>query len=111
MSRKVMQRFDWSPAALPKKRSLVTAVGADTREMSHQLAYCHRPLFLRECGHIRLNLVVELQTAFLQQPADRGRSEHGGGSANPEPRFGRDGRPFLQIRPAKAFRPHDVATD
>ena len=79
--------------------------------MSHQLAQCYGPLFLRERRHVDLNLVVEVQPAFLQQQADRGRSERRGGGADPEPRFWRDGHPVLEIRPAKAFGPHDVATD
>ena len=77
--------------------------------MPHQLAQCHGPLFLRERGHVGLNLVVEVQTALLQQQADRGRRERRRGRADPEPHFWRDGHPVLEIGPAKAFGPHDVA--
>ena len=94
-----------------QQRPLVTAVGPDAGQMPHQVTQCHEPLFLRERRHIGLNLVVELQTAFLQQQAGRGRGERGGGGADPESRFWRDSLPLLEIRPAKAFRPHDVATD
>ena len=79
--------------------------------MPHQLAQCHGPLFLRERRHVHLNLVVEVQAALLQQQANRGRSECRGGGADPEPHFWRDGHPVLEIRPAKAFGPHDVASD
>ena len=79
--------------------------------MPHQLAQCHGPLFLRERRHVGLNLVVEVQTALLQQQADCGGGERRRRRSDPEPHFWRDWHPVLEIRPAKAFGPHDVATD
>jgi hypothetical protein len=78
--------------------------------MAHELPQCHGPLFLRELGDVRLNLVVKFQTPLLEQQADGGRSEHGGGGSDPEPGIWRDAYAGLEIRPAKAFCPYDVAT-
>ena len=90
---------------------LFTVVVPDARHVSHQLAQRDGPLFLGERGHVRLNLVVEMQPAFLQQQADRGRRERLGGVPDPEAHVRRDGHPLLEIRPAKTFGPDDVATD
>jgi hypothetical protein len=46
-----------------------------------------------------------------EQQADRGRRQRLGGGADPEFRAWRDGHPLLEIRPAKAFGPDDVAAD
>ena len=111
MLRKVLQRVDRPLAVLREQRPLVAAVVPDAGHMPHQLAQRHGPLLLRELRHVGLNLVVELQPVLLQQQADRGRRERRGGGADPEPRVWRDGHAVLEIRPAKAFGPHDVATD
>ena len=105
------QRVDRPLAAHGIQRPLVTAVGPDAGDMPHQLAQCHGPLFLRERRHICLNHVVEVQAIVLQQQADGGGGERLGGGADPEPRVWRDGHAFLEIGPAKAFGPHDVAPD
>ena len=107
----MLQRFDRPLAVLRQQRPLVAAVVPDAGHMPHQLAQGHGPLFLRELRHVGLNLVVELQPAFLQQQADRGRRERRGGGADPEPRLRRDRPRVLEIRPAKAFGPHDVAAN
>ena len=77
--------------------------------MPHHLAQRHGPLFLRKLGHVRLNRLVEIQAALLQQQAGRRRGERRGSGADPESRFRRDGRLLLEIRPAKSFGPHDLA--
>ena len=79
--------------------------------MPHQLPQCHWPLLLGEFGHVCLDLLVQLQPVLLQQQTNGSRSQHDGGGADPEPGIGRDGYPILEVRPAKAFGPHDVAID
>ena len=105
----VLQRFDRPLALHREQRSFVAAVVPDAGHMPHQLAQRHGPLFLRERRHVGLDLLVELQPAFLQQQSDRGRRERRGGGADSEPRIRRDGHMVLEIRPAKAFGPHEVA--
>ncbi len=79
--------------------------------MSHQLSQGHGPLFLRERRHVDLYVGVEIQPAFLHKPADGGRGERAGRISDPEPRLWRDEHPFLEVRVAKAFGPHDVVAD
>ena len=107
---KVLQTVHRPRAACRQERSLVAAVVADAGDVPHQLAQCHRPLFLRELGHELLNRIVEGQLILLEQQANRRGSERNGGGANPETRERLDGRTFFEVRPAKAFGPHDVAT-
>ena len=114
MAAEELERVDRPLAVLREQRPLVAAVVRDARHMPHQLAQGHGPLCLRERRHGRhegVNLVVEVQLVFLQQQADRGRRERHGGGADPEARIWRDLHPALEIRPAKAFGPDDVATD
>jgi hypothetical protein len=78
--------------------------------MSHQLPHRHGPLFCRKRGYVRLNRIIELEAAFFQQQTDRGGRERHGGRSDPEPRLWRDRHMILEIRPAKTFGPHEVAT-
>jgi hypothetical protein len=82
----------------------------DARHVPHQLAQGDGPLLRGKRGHVRLNLVVEVQPIFLQQQADRRRGERLGSVPDPEARARRDRHSVVEIRPAKAFGPHDVAT-
>src|SRR5688572_18897223 len=77
--------------------------------MPHQLAYRYGPLFLRKPGHILLDVVIQLQLILLQQHAGRGRGQRRRRRADPEPHAWRDGHALVEIRPAKAFGPDDIA--
>jgi hypothetical protein len=106
-----LKRLDRRGAPLREQRTLIAAVVDDARQVSHQLAQGHRPRLLRELGHVRLNLFVEIQLAFVQQQADGGRRERLGSSADVERHVRHNRHAVLEIGPAKAFRPDDVGTD
>jgi len=67
-----LQRLDWPAAALREERAFVAAVVPDTRQMSHQLTKCHRPLLPGEFRHVGLELVIEVQTASFEEQAGCG---------------------------------------
>jgi hypothetical protein len=77
--------------------------------MPHHLPQRHGPWLLRELRDLGLNLVVQVQPALLEQHADRGGSEHRGGCSDPEPGSRRDAPLRLEVRPAEALGPRDVA--
>jgi hypothetical protein len=95
---------------LGEQRTLVAAAGDDAGRVSHQLAQRHRPRFLGERRHVRLNLVVEFQASFLQQPGCC-RGEHLGRAPDPEPAPRREGLARLEIREPESFCPHHAAVD
>ena len=108
---KSRQCFDRPFAVLREQRALVAAVGPDAGQMPHQLAQGHRPLFFRKRRHVGLNLIVQVQAAPLEQQADSRRRKRDRGCTDPELRIRRDGGALLEIGQAKAFGPHDVATN
>src|SRR6185369_15343382 len=71
----------------------------------------HRPLLVRKIRNILLNLVIQLQPAFVQQQANCSRREYDGGGSGSKPVTGRNRRAVLDIRKPKTLRPHDLAID
>ena len=87
-----------------------TTVVPDAGHVSHQLAQSDGPLLPGERGHVRLNLVVEVQPAFL--PSRPTAADVSALDVCPIlKRDRRDGHAFLDVRPAEAFGPDHVATD
>ena len=109
--RKNRQRIGRPLAPLRRQPPIVRSLDPHARHMPHQLAQRHGPGLLRKLRDVRLNLLVELHPILLEQHADRRRREGGRGGSHPEPRLRRHGRARLDVGPAEAFGPHDVAAD
>src|SRR4029077_918091 len=67
--------------------------------LSHHLTDCHRPLLVRKIRNILLNLVIQLQPAFVQEQANCSRGEYDGSGSGSKPAlfFNSPTWPFMRM--------------
>ena len=109
--RKNWQRIRRPFAPFRRQPPIVRSRDPYARHISHQMAKRHGPGLLRKLRDVRLNLLVELDPILLEQDADRRRREGRRGGSHPESRLRCHGCVRLDVGPAEALGPHEVAAD